>query len=35
MEKVWFYCPNCEEEYNLPEDSEICPICQKKDVELV
>jgi len=22
MDGVWFVCPNCDEEYNLPEDIE-------------
>jgi len=27
-EIIWFYCDICEEEYRLPEDSEICPYCE-------
>ena len=26
-ENVWFYCPDCDEEYNLPEDQIACPLC--------
>jgi hypothetical protein len=26
-ENVWFYCPDCDEEYHLPEDYVACPLC--------
>lgn len=29
-EAVFFYCVKCDEEYALPEDLEICPICHGK-----
>lgn len=29
------YCPVCDEEYDLPEDKEICPICCAGELESV
>lgn len=26
-ENVWFFCPDCNEEYSLPEDQISCPLC--------
>lgn len=26
-ENIWFYCPDCDEEYNLPENQIACPLC--------
>ncbi len=26
-ENVWFFCPDCNEEYHLPEDQVSCPLC--------
>ena len=34
-EKVWMFCPNCTEEYDLPEDMEQCPICGKKELTIL
>ena len=28
-----YYCPNCDEEYELPEDIEECPICGVDELE--
>jgi hypothetical protein len=28
-DKVYKYCPHCDEEYELPEDQELCVICHK------
>lgn len=32
IDNCWFYCPHCDEEYNLPEIIEKCPICDSKDI---
>lgn len=32
---VWFYCPGCDEEYNLPEDIEECPICGEEGINAI
>ena len=26
-DNVWFFCPDCNEEYNLPETQIACPLC--------
>lgn len=26
-DNIWFYCPDCDEEYNLPETQITCPLC--------
>lgn len=28
-DNAWCYCPACDEEYNLPEETVTCPICEK------
>lgn len=31
-ENVFFYCLECDEEYDLPEDTIACPICNYDDL---
>lgn len=26
-ENIYFYCPDCDEEYHLPENQITCPLC--------
>jgi len=29
------FCPNCQEEYRLPEDTEACPICGSEHLTFI
>lgn len=31
-ENVFFYCLECDEEYDLPEDTITCPLCNYDDL---
>lgn len=33
-DKDWFYCPDCNEEYELPEDTDECPICGSDQIAM-
>lgn len=32
-EKVWKFCENCQENYELPESFLLCPICGTGELE--
>lgn len=34
MDTCWTYCKSCDEEYDVPEDLQQCPICGE-DIEEV
>ena len=32
-DNVLFMCEDCNEEYYLPEDTDMCPFCESSDIE--
>lgn len=34
-EKCLHYCPRCDEEYDLPEDTVYCPICGDREISVI
>jgi len=34
-EMIHYYCKHCDEEYQLPEDTEICIICGEDELEII
>ena len=29
-DEIWYFCPECAEEYLLPEETEKCPLCDSE-----